>query len=112
MPRNRRNTRRIKLKEFLNLRTFLTIIGILLAVIIVCIGINAYRVYQDRRLIAEQNAEIEKQSQEIFSQINSNIEQTNKNISESDVLISMSAVGDILCSNEMLEDAYDENTKT
>ena len=112
MPRNRRNTRRIKLKEFLNLRTFLTIIGILLAVIIVCIGINAYRVYQDRKLIAEQNAEIEKQSQEIFSQINSNIEQTNKNISESDVLISMSAVGDILCSNEMLEDAYDENTKT
>ena len=112
MPRNRRNTRRIKLKEFLNLRTFLTIIGILLAVIVVCIGINAYRVYQDRKLIAEQNAEIEKQSQEIFSQINSNIEQTNKNISESDILISMSAVGDILCSNEMLEDAYDENTKT
>ena len=30
MPRNRRNTRRIKLKEFLNLRTFLTIVGILL----------------------------------------------------------------------------------
>ena len=52
MPRNRRNTRRIKLKEFLNLRTFLTIIGILLAVIVVCIGINAYKVYQDRKLIA------------------------------------------------------------
>ena len=112
MPRNRRNTRRIKLKEFLNLRTFLTIVGILLAVIVACIGINTYRVYQDRKLIAEQNAEIERQSQEIFSQINSNIEQTNKNISESDVLISMSAVGDILCSNEMLEDAYNENTKT
>lgn len=113
MPRNRRNTRRIRsIKDVLSTKTFLTIVGILLAVIIACIAINQYRNYEDRQLLAKQKVEIEKQSQEIFSQISNNISQTNQNISESDTLIKMSAVGDILCSNAMLEDAYNENTKT
>ena len=112
MARNRRNIRRKSIKEYLNMKTFLTIVGILMAVIVICIGINGYRVYEDRKLIAKQQEEIEKQSQEIFSQITANIDQTNQNISESDVLIQMSAVGDILCSQEMLEDAYNEQTKT
>lgn len=112
MARNRRNIRRKSIKEYLNMKTFLTIVGILMAVIVICIGINGYRVYEDRKLIAKQQEEIEKQSQEIFSQITANINQTNQNISESDVLIKMSAVGDILCSQEMLDDAYNEQTKT
>ena len=112
MARNRRNIRRKSIKEYLNMKTFLTIVGILMAVIVICIGINGYRVYEDRKLIAKQQEEIEKQSQEIFSQITANIDQTNQNISESDVLIKMSAVGDILCSQEMLDDAYNEQTKT
>lgn len=113
MPRNRRNTRRIRsIKDVLSTKTFLTIVGILLAVIIACIAINQYRNYEDRQLLAKQKVEIEKQSQEIFSQISNNISQTNQNISESDTLIKMSAVGDILCSTAMLEDAYNENTKT
>ena len=113
MPRNRRNTRRIRtIKDVLNTKTFLTIIFILLTIIIVCIGINEYKRYEDKKLLAEQKEELEKQSEEIFSAISADISQTNQNISESDVLIKMSAVGDILCSNEMLEDAYNESTKT
>ncbi len=113
MARNRRNTRRIKtIKDVISNKTFLTIVGILLAIIIVCIGINEYRRYEDRQLIAKQKEELQKQSEEIFSQINDNIAQTNQNISEADTIIKMSAVGDILCSNAMLEDAYDENTKS
>lgn len=113
MPRNRRNTRRIKsIKDVLNTKTFLTIVFILLTIIIVCIGINEYKRYEDKKLLAEQKEELEKQSEEIFSAISADISQTNQNISESDVLIKMSAVGDILCSNEMLEDAYNESTKT
>ena len=113
MPRNRRNTRRIKsIKDVLNMKTFLTIVFILLTIIIVCIGINEYKRYADKKLLADQKAELEKQSEEIFSAMSSNISQTNQNISESDSIIKMSAVGDILCSNQMLEDAYNENTKT
>ena len=74
MPRNRRNTRRIKsIKDVLNMKTFLTIVFILLTIIIVCIGINEYKRYEDRQLLADQKAELEKQSQEIFSQISSSI---------------------------------------
>ena len=109
MPRNRRNTRRIKsIKDVLNFKTFMIIVSILMLIIIICIGINSYKQYQDRQLLAKQKEEIEKQSEEIFSQINDNISQTNQNISESDVLIQMSAVGDILCSQAMLDDAYNE----
>ena len=113
MSRNRRHTRRIKsIKDVLNMKTFLTIVGILLAVIIICIGINEYRRYADRMLISQQREELEKQSQELFSEISTSIAQTNQSISESDSIIKMSAVGDILCSNAMLQDAYNETTNT
>lgn len=113
MSRNRRHTRRIKsIKDVLNMKTFLTIVGILLVIIVSCIGINEYRRYQDRKLLAKQREELEKQSQELFSQMSTSISETNQSISESDSIIKMSAVGDILCSEAMLQDAYDENTKT
>ena len=113
MSRNRRHTRRIKsIKDVLTTKTFIIIISILLVIIIASAGVNGYRAYQDQKLLASQKEEIEKQSQEIFSQMSSSISQTNQAISESDALIKMSAVGDILCSRDMLEDAYDEDTKT
>ena len=113
MPRNRRNTRRINsIKDVLNMKTFLTIVGILLAIIIICIGINEYKRYEDRKLLAEQREELEKQSQELFSELSTSIEETNQSISEADSIIKLSAVGDILCSNAMLEDAYNEKNNT
>lgn len=113
MSRNRRHTRRIKsIKEVISNKIFLTIVGILLAVIIICIGINEYRRYQDRKLIAQQKEELEKQSQELFSQMSTSIAETNQSISESDSIIKMSAVGDILCSEAMLQDAYNSETNT
>ena len=112
MARNRRNTRKIRtIKDVISTKTFWIIVGILVVVIVSCIGVNEYRAYNDRQLLAKQKEEIEKQSQEIFSQITNTIETTNQGISESDVLIQMSAVGDILCSQAMLDDAYNEETK-
>lgn len=112
MARNRRNTRRIRIiKDVISTKTFWIIVGILVVVIVSCIGVNEYRAYNDRQLLAKQKEEIEKQSQEIFSQITNTIETTNQGISESDVLIQMAAVGDILCSQAMLDDAYNEETK-
>ena len=112
MARNRRNIRRKSIREYLNMKTFLIIVGILVAIIVVSIGINGTRLYFDRKEIAKQQEEIRQQSEEIFSQITDNINQANQTISESDVLIKMSAVGDILCSQEMLDDAYNEQTKS
>ena len=112
MARNRRNTRRVRnIKDVISTKTFWIIVTILVAIIVSCIGVNEYRAYSDRQLLAKQKAEIERQSQEIFSQITNTIETTNKGISESDVLIKMSAVGDILCSEDMINDAYNEETK-
>ncbi len=90
------------------MKTFLTIIGILLSVIIVCIGINGYRRYEDRQLLAKQKQELEQQSQEIFSRIEDDISQANQNISETDEIIKMSAVGDILSGESMVKDGYVE----
>ena len=112
MARNRRNTRRVRnIKDVISTKTFCIILTILVAIIVSCIGVNEFRAYSDRQLLAKQKAEIERQSQEIFSQITNTIETTNKGISESDVLIKMSAVGDILCSEDMINDAYNEETK-
>lgn len=112
MRRNRRNTRRItSIKEILNMKTFLTIVSILIIVIIGCIGVNYYKRYQDKMLLAKQKEEIQKQSEEIFCSINDRIDQTNQSISESDVIIKMAAVGDILCGEEMLRDGYNNETE-
>lgn len=108
MARNRRNIRRRKITDYLNMKTFLTIISILMAIIIVCIGINEYKLYEDKQLLAKQREEIEKQTAEIFTAMDNNITQTNQNISEADSIIRMSAVGDALCGEEMIKDAYYE----
>lgn len=113
MARNRRNTRRNnRIKEFLTWRNFCIIIGILILIIIICIGINIGRNINSKIEIAKQQEELDKQSQQIFEEISESIEETNKNISESDSILRISAVGDILCSNDMLEDAYDKESKT
>ena len=110
MARNRRNVRKINnIKDVLNTKTFLIIVSILLLVIFSSIGINEYRRYQDKEVMAQEREEINKQTQEMFLSLNEKIAQTNKNISESDSIIQMSAVGDILCSQAMLDDGYDKD---
>lgn len=107
MARNRRNKRRINsIRDLLNMRTFLTIVGILSVVILICIGIQEYKGYADKQLLAKQKEELDKQTQQVFAEIENSISQTNQSISEKDTLIRMSAVGDILCGEAMLEDAH------
>jgi len=112
MARNRRNVRRRTIRDYLNMKTFLTIVGILSVIIIICIGINEYKRYEDRQLLAKQKEELDKQSEQIFLDIEDSISKTNQIISEKDEIIKMSAVGDILCSQSMIEDAYDKEMKT
>lgn len=114
MPRNRRNKRKnnVKIKDYLNIRLFLTITLILFAIIIACISVKEYRRNEDRQLLAKQKEELEKQTYDIFSEIESSINQTNQNILEADEIIKISAVGDILCGDEMIQDAYEKSTNS
>lgn len=114
MARNRRNKRKrdIVITDYINMKTFLFLVGILIVVISICIVIYQYKGYEDRKLLAQQREELEKQSEQIFLEIADNINQTNQNISEADEIIKMSAVGDILCGQAMIEDAYNEEYQT
>lgn len=112
MARNRRNVRRRTIKDYLNMKTFLIIVGVLLLVIVICLGVQGYKQYEDKMLLAKQKEELAKQSEQIFADMESNISQTNQTISETDELIRMSAVGDILCGEGMLKDAYQEETNS
>ena len=58
MARNRRNVRRRTIKDYLNMKTFLTIVGILLVVIIICLGVQGYKRYEDIMLLAKQKKEL------------------------------------------------------
>ena len=108
MSRNRRNVRRHKITDYLSTKTFLMIVAVLLAIIIVCILINEYKRNEDIKLLAKQKEEIDNMSEQIFVEIGDNISQTNKEILEKNEVIKMSAVGDILCGEAMIKDAYDE----
>ena len=113
MARNRRNVRRINsIKDVITTKTFLIIVSILLLIIFASIGINEYRRYQDKEVMAKEREELNKQTQAMFASLNDKIAQTNQNISESDSIIKMSAVGDILCSEAMIDDAYNSEKNT
>lgn len=110
MSRNRRNKRNIR--KILNLREitpfFITAI-ILAAIIVICSTTIIYRNKQDEELLARQRIELEKNIEAIFEETEKNIANSNNTIRDSTIRIS--AVGDILCENSILEDAYDKGTQ-
>ena len=110
MSRNRRNKRNIR--KILNLREitpfFITAI-ILAAIIVICSTKIIYRNKQDEELLARQRIELEKNIEAIFEETEKNIANSNNTIRDSTIRIS--AVGDILCENSILEDAYDKGTQ-
>ncbi len=111
MARNRRNKRSVqKLTDFISLKTFLILFLILTLIIISCVGIIYYRNYEDRQLLAKQKEELDRQIESIFSETLQNI--ADNHTRKPDSVIRISAVGDILCGEEMLKDAYEESTKS
>ena len=109
MARNRRNKRSIKkLTDIISLKMFITLLIVLACIIIVCMSTIFYRNQQDRRLLAQQREELDKQIESIFTETIQAISDANS--SKRDSIISLSAVGDILCGDEMIKDAYDKET--
>ena len=106
--RNRRNTRKrnVVLDTITN-RNFIIIVSILLAVIIVAEGVIQIRKYQDKKLLAKQAEELEKQTGEIFTAIENDFTNSSNNGETTEVTRTarISAVGDILCQMDMIDDA-------
>lgn len=106
--RNRRNTRKrnVVLDTITN-KNFIIIVSILLAIIIVAEGVIQIRKYQDRKLLAKQAEELEKQTGEIFTTIENELTNpsTNGETTVRTKTAKISAVGDILCQMDMIDDA-------
>lgn len=104
MPRNRRSKRCLKkMTELISLKTFLLLLAILILIISIASAIILYKKYQNNLILAKQREELDKEIEAIFIEASENI--VNSNNIKRDSIIKISAVGDILCGNEMLDDA-------
>lgn len=110
MSRNRRNKRSsISILEVMSSKTFITLTIILAIIIVICSVTIFYRNNKEKKILAEQRAELEKNIEAIFEETEKNIANSNNTVRDS--IIRISAVGDILCENSILEDAYDKGTQ-
>lgn len=110
MSRNRRNKRSSKsILEVMSSKTFITLTIILAIIIVICSVTIFYRNNKEKKILAEQRAELEKNIEAIFEETEKNIANSNNTVRDS--IIRISAVGDILCENSILEDAYDKGTQ-
>lgn len=111
MPNERRKNKRkiTRFKDLLTMKNFLIIVGILAIIICISIGVMVYRNYQDRQLLAQQKDELDKQIEAIFTETLNNISETNQEVDKMDKVVRISAVGDILCGDEMLMNAKNED---
>ena len=110
MARNRRNKRSSRsILEVMSSKTFITLTIILIIIIAICSTTIFYRNDKEKKILAEQRAELEKNIEAIFEETEKNIVDSNN--AARDSIIRISAVGDILCEKGMLKDAYDKDTK-
>lgn len=111
MARNRRNKRSLKnITDVTSLKTFLATLSILTIIIIICLATIFYRNYQDKQLLARQREELDKQIEDIFTATVQTIADSNS--TKRDSIINISAVGDILCENEIIQDGYQKGSKS
>ena len=110
MSRNRRNKRSSRsILEVMSSKTFITLTIILAIIIVICSVTIFYRNNKEKKILAEQRAELEKNIEAIFEETEKNMANSNNTVRDS--IIRISAVGDILCENSILEDAYDKGTQ-
>ena len=111
--RNRRNTRRKNvILETITNKNFVRISSILLVAIMILFGSIKIRNYFDKKELAEQARELDKQTGEIFTAMETEIKETNtkKDGIKKTSTAKISAVGDILCQMDMIQDAQNEDS--
>ena len=97
-----RNRRDIRTKKKSKDRKFYILILILIVSIIVLSSTIYIENIQNKEKSRKQREELLEQTQSIFSELDKTIENTNNEI---DKVVDISAVGDILCNEELLKDA-------
>lgn len=134
MPRNRRNKRNVKkFIETISNETFKKILIVVAIISACCITIIGIRNYNDNLKVAKQKELLDRQLDAIFEDKsistsknkksnlaneiennvqsneiengNSNVNESSEQIQQNDISANIAIVGDILCGNEMLEDA-------
>lgn len=109
MARNRRNKRNSKkILEIMSSKTFITLSIILILIIMVCLTTIIYKNNQEKELLARQREKLEKNIEAIYTEANQNIEEANNKLRNT--IIRISAVGDILCENSIIESGKTNNT--
>lgn len=104
--RNRRPTRRRNIVvDTITNKNFIIISSILLVVIIASIFTIQIRKQIDKKQIAKQAEELEKVTGEIFTSVDENIKESSEPSESATKIAKISAVGDILCQMDMIEDA-------
>lgn len=112
MNKRRRNLRgRNRVQEVISNKQFKIILIILILIIFLCVGIMQVRYIMDKREFAKQKEKLEQEIAAIYVS-NNQYEDEVEEEEEDDVLVSMTAVGDILCGNQILNDAYNRKEDT
>ena len=108
MSKNRRNKRSNKERlNNINAVSFIKLTIILLIIIAICSAILIFRNRQEEKLLAKQREELEKNIEAIFEETEKNITDSNNAVRNG--IIRISAVGDILCENNMMQDAKNDD---
>lgn len=112
MGRTRRNKRNISLNinEISN-KNFAIIIFIFAIIILACISIILIKNYNNKLKIAKQKELLDKQIAAIFEDNTSNdISKEEETQIKEDTILNIAVTGDILCSDEMIQDAKIEDS--
>lgn len=107
MGRNRRNKRNINLKiEGISNKNFAIISSVFLITILACISIILIKNHNNKLKIAKQKELLDQQIAAIFEDnTDDEVSENEETQVKSDTIINVAVTGDILCSDEMIEDA-------
>ena len=109
MANRRARTRRKqnKIIETISNKTFITLSIILLIIIVICVLTMQFINYRQRQKIAEEQKRINSQIEDIFVSTKAQMESLNDY--KTNQIIRLSAVGDILCGNNLKNYGKDYN---
>ncbi len=112
MARSRRNKRNIKrtIIETISNKNFMIASSILVVLILLCLGFLHYDRTRQMAQLEKDRIMLEQKIQQIYEMEQQAIVQAEETQSKISSIIRLSAVGDILCGNDMLQDAKQEDT--
>lgn len=94
--------------ETISNKNFLIVVGILIGIILLCIGVSQYEHGRQMAKLEEDKRILEQKMEEIYQMEQKTLEEAEDTQSKVSSIIRMAAVGDILCEKDMIADAKQE----